>query len=467
MTRRVTRALRLAGKLILPVSLALTVIFGGASAAGFVAHAWILAGAGLIAAVTVGAWDTSRSQSSLVTLLGFLAALMGLGALQLLPLPSSFVLGLPGRETVAEGWRLLEIAPRSSPLSMAPGRTLGALGYLLIPLASVLVVYRLGWRRATVWIGWTIAGLGAASGLYGMAQVLIVGESELYLYEHTSRGLPVGFFANANHQASFLLMTLPFTAALIGDIRSGGIDRDAERARYIILATLGAVQLVGVLAVGSVAGYLLLAPTLLFCFLITGSRRRSFSGRTGFGLVAIVVAGILLVATSPLLEGLGKTSFSTEGTSRLGMARVTMEAIEDHIWLGSGLGTFEPVFKLYEDPASVSPTFANHAHNEYLQWTLEMGVPGLLLLGAFIAWWFWKFFWIWSAVKDDTARIRRAASVATLIVMLHSAVDYPARTPAILALSCVCLAVMTLMPRTRMKPDSEDDEAPVSRQVTL
>jgi O-antigen ligase len=54
----------------------------------------------------------------------------------------------------------------------------------------------------------------------------------------------------------------------------------------------------------------------------------------------------------------------------------------DWLW-GSGLGGFEAVFKQVQ-----SPTLSNwydHAHNDLLQWCLETGLIGLLLLGVVLA----------------------------------------------------------------------------------
>ena len=432
-------------KLIVPLVLTAAVLFGGASGEGYTAQAWLLAGAAICAAVCLLSWDPARATSGLAALLAFLAAYLVLGVLHLVPFPAGMVLGLPGREVIADGWHLLGVDPARVPVSMAPERTLRALGAAVLPLAAILLVYRLGWTRVTTWLAWCIVALGAASALLGFAQVLISRETDLYLYDVTSPGLPVGVFANANHQASFLLMTLPFTAALIGDTRSDHHHlQDGAWARLILLTSLGLTQLVGVLAVGSLAGYLMLGPVLIFSLLITASRRNTYSGRSSLILVAAVVAGALLVASSPVLEGLGISSFSTGGMSRLGMAGVAQDALTDHIWLGSGLGTFEPVFKLYEDPSVVTRVFANHAHNEYLQWALETGLPGLALLLVFLAWWLVAFIRVWAKSKDDTARIRKAASIVTLILFMHSFVDYPVRTPAILTLASLCLALMVL-----------------------
>lgn len=465
--RTARRTLRNAPKALVPIMLAGALAVGGASAEGFGAHAMLLLVYGVVAALALAFWQRGRAVGGLLSLIIFLAALGALGASHLIALPAETMEDLPGRELIPAGWELLGIEPRHFPLSMAPERTSSALAYLILPLAAILIVFRLGWTRATSGLPWAVALMGAASAALGLAQVLLPAEDGLYLFENTSRGLPVGFFANANHQASFLLMTLPFTAVLVGQTRSDWRSGDKDMARLVIIGALSALQIIGIMAVGSVAGYLMLLPILLLSVLVVGSRRRTFSGKySTAALLAILIGGTGLVASSPQLSGLGMTSFSDEGMSRLAMARVTSEALDDHIWLGSGLGTFEPVFKLYEDPSGVTATFANHAHNEYLQWALETGLPGLLLLTAFLIWWLWQSAKAWRTTDGETARVRRAASVATLVVFLHSFVDYPARTPAILFFATVCLALLVMERRVRVAADAEADTE-AQRTVTL
>lgn len=454
---RLRNARRILELLILPVVLASALVFGGASGEGCGAHAILLAGAALAAAICIFSWDTARFTSGFATLISFLLVYVALCVLHLMPLPTATILALPGRLEIAKGWELLGVRPESTSLSMAPERTARALSAAIIPLTAILLVYRLGWTRTTTLLPWCLMLLGAASGLFGFAQVLIPVESDLYLYDVTSPGLPVGMFANANHQASFLLMTLPFTAALIGDTNSESRSGDGERARLVVLVSLGLVQLVGVLAVGSVAGYLMLGPVLVLAVLIARRRRGKQSGRSTILLLSALFAGALLVATSPILEGLGITSFSTNDMSRLGIARTAQHALSDHVWLGSGVGTFEPVFKLYEDPQGVTRVFANHAHNDYLQWAIETGLPGLVLLLVFLGWWFGVLSRVWLRSRDNTTRIRKAASAVTLIVFMHSFVDYPIRTPAILTLASVCLALMVLGRRRTVAGSSGGD----------
>ena len=59
----------------------------------------------------------------------------------------------------------------------------------------------------------------------------------------------------------------------------------------------------------------------------------------------------------------------------------------EHIALGSGVGSFQRVYRHFEDHSAVTRTFANHAHNDYLELALETGIPGILLLVLFFYWW--------------------------------------------------------------------------------
>ncbi|MCR6702433.1 MAG: O-antigen ligase family protein [Dokdonella sp.] len=78
--------------------------------------------------------------------------------------------------------------------------------------------------------------------------------------------------------------------------------------------------------------------------------------------------------------------------------------------------------------------YVNHAHNEYLQWWLEAGVPALVAMAlAAVA----------LALTARGLALRRAAQradgvaalIALLAILAHSTVDYPLRTPALLAVA--------------------------------
>ena len=92
----------------------------------------------------------------------------------------------------------------------------------------------------------------------------------------------------------------------------------------------------------------------------------------------------------------------------------------------------------------------NHAHNDYLELLLELGIPGLALLLVFLVWWFWQTAQIWTA--REVSLLARAATIASGALLLHSIVDFPLRTAAMAGLFAWCLAIMVTRPRTLAAP---------------
>lgn len=107
---------------------------------------------------------------------------------------------------------------------------------------------------------------------------------------------------------------------------------------------------------------------------------------------------------------------------------------------GSGFGTFAQAYRLHEDPDLVNWIHVNHVHNDYLELVVELGVPGALLLAAFLLWWAWRFFALWSST--GASPLARAATLVTLGLLLHSLVDFPLRTAALSALFAASVGVM-------------------------
>ena len=61
------------------------------------------------------------------------------------------------------------------------------------------------------------------------------------------------------------------------------------------------------------------------------------------------------------------------------MLVTTARAIHDFMPWGSGLGSFRGVYHLYESRDQITTTYVNHAHDDYIEIALELGVAGVLL----------------------------------------------------------------------------------------
>lgn len=427
----------------LPAFLVLLFVFGGASREAFYPNA-----VAQIASAGVLVWclfdsRLGRFSASAWQLIALAVALVAVTLAQLAPLPPEIWSRLPGRQVVVDGFAAMGAPLPWLPLSMAPEATLFGVLKFLPALAAFTLAAKLTPRALTDPLGWTIALFAVASVGLGLAQIFGTRDSPLYFYLFTNWGSPVGFMANVNHQATLLLMTIPFGAVVVSRILVNAQLGDRNLGLALIVFALLAAAVLGVMIAGSTAGYGLLLPAILLSFLI--GRGRGSGSTTVASLFAIsLIVGVLaaVVASSPRLVGLGMTDLSGGSLSRPDAWGRTLQAIADTMPLGSGLGSFEGLYPSYEDPSQVTATFMNHAHNDYLEFVLEYGVAGVGLLVLFLAWFIWRAIVVWRGDGEDGARLRRAASVAVLIVILHSVVDYPARTAAISGFVGLCLGVM-------------------------
>lgn len=451
--------------------LALCVLFGGASQSGLAQTMMLqVIACGVMLIALWRAWSIDRDGPWKGALFLF-AALIGVGAIQLIPLPPWLWSAIPGRAELAQRADLMELSAVWMPLSLAPMDTVRGLFRFLPPIALFGLMIMANREVLSRGLPWMVALLGILSSAIGFLQIFGGPDSWLYFYDPTNRGNATGLFANVNHQSSFLLMALPFVAVLLARWADTRRQDPWGNARGGVIFVMGLTLVTGVLAAGSFAGYLMLGPVLIACFAILQTPTSETRGGTGsalfrglalIGLVCGAVALGYLLVTSPLLPGLGVTVIDQSDLSRPQIFERTGAAIGDHFPFGSGLGSFEAVYPAYEDPSVVTATYVNHAHNEYLQIFLEFGIFGPLILLAALALWGRQTLVIWWGPTGADRRLRRAASVALGVVILHSIVDYPLRTAATAGVAAVAAAVLTA-PASRRPVRTE----PALKQVVL
>lgn len=451
------RGMALVQALAVGVLLVIAVTLGGSSVAGVTANA-VLQVAAVIAIAATFAQNDARPRSGGERQLLLLAGAFGaLFVAQLVPLPPAVWTALPGRQHVVEGLTALRLPLPWMPLSLAPQRTVQSGLSLLAPVAIIVMIgaFRRPVARAAVLV---LVVLMVLSVLLGVAQV--AGNPHLYFYAVTNGGSAVGFFANSNHFATLMCLTLPLAAGLVARWRSGS-DGAGGASRIFAAAVLLAVVLLGLLGVTmtkSVAGVALAVLAL------SGSAAIVLSGlprglRLGF--LAGVVMVVIVAAVVAFHSGIGDLTTTDLGggdLSRTAMWRLTAQAIGDLGTVGAGFGSFPQVFHLFENPERVSAVFANHAHNDLLEFVLEAGLPGVLVLLAFLIWFGIRVGSVW-LVDRQRDPLAQGASIAALIILLHSLVDYPLRTGAIAALFGLCLALLARDPAGR-----STDEAPAQAQ---
>jgi len=406
------------------VLLAFSFVFGGASRDHALRLALVelaalpLLALALVEVVKSGAWREHRFA------LAILAALAALPLVQLAPLPPAIWQNLPGRDDASLALSLAGISPQWAPLSLTPDKTWRSFLALLPPIAMFLGVLTLGRSLRTNMLYLYLAA-AAASLLLGVLQ-LSLGDHRIYPWATTTPGSVVGFFANRNHLADLLLTTLPFTAVFAGAV----IGHRGRAHTLAWVASLFVGLVIIALAAGksrfgiALAGPVLLA-SLFLGWLVSGRGRPGprLLGMAGVGVLAAAAIGIL--AIGPIMDRFDSAPI-TEG--RFENWPIVFEIAQTYLPWGSGLGSFDAVFRSVEPLARLDSTFFNQAHNEYLETWLETGWLGIGLAIAYIVWWARRSWDVWRQPGSQDVGFRRAASIAILIVLLHSAVDYPLRT---------------------------------------
>lgn len=422
---------------LLGVYFLLCLILGGASAAGLWANVLLQLIAVLLIALALGVRPRSPPTRSGRRLLILLVAAIGVVLLQLVPLPPALWTMLPGREGVREGFELLNQPLPWLPISLAAHDTIASALWLLPAVAVLLWILKMGVSETL--LAWIMVIVMVLSVLVGAMQITGGEASPWYFYQITNYGVTVGFFANANHLATFLIVTVPFLGALYMAARARGRSAHKSAGLVVILGGFYGLIVVGLAINGSLAGLGLMLPVTGATLLLL-RRGRGVPGWAVALLALLALGSVAAVMSDRFDNNLITEEARSDTFSRYTTFTTSFEALKDHLPVGSGIGTFRPVYRLYEDPERVTTTFINHVHSDPIEIVLETGLFGLVLLLLFGAWWVRRTIAIWRAPEPDY--FARAATVATAAIMAHSLVEYPLRTAAISVLFAACCALM-------------------------
>jgi O-antigen ligase len=442
---------------VAPLYLFLCLILGG-SAQGIWANMLLqLIGIAIIAWAAVGgAREPLAPAARQLLVLAMIA--IAVVALQLVPLPAPVWAHVGGRRAFAADYVLLGLHTPAIPISLTPYRSLDSLLGLIPPLAMVCAIVRVKAARAS-WLAAALVAAAIAGVILGAMQVgSPTDQSPWYLYPETNFGVAVGFFANANHMAILLIATLPFLAALLAAGRRANIQRLSALVALVVGA--GLVILVGILLNRSIAAYGLALPVLCASALIVIPLRSRVRPWLMIAAVLLLVGAVVAIASTSASPGALGAETSVE--SREVMLRTTARAIADFTPLGSGLGSFRNVYDLYENPGAVTNTYVVHAHNDYAELVLETGLPGVILMLLFLAWWAGAVWRVWRSA--EAGPFARAASIASAAILAHSLVDFPLRTTAIGACFGMCLA---LLADRRARPPLDPSDLRPTRHFVL
>jgi len=282
--------------------------------------------------------------------------------------------------------------------------------------------------------------ISAVYALYGLVALLGAGDTILLYDKWTGKGSLSSTFVNRNSYATFAGLGLISTVALIAAAGKPLAEHAPKlRDRFFeflshSLATNSLLFLAlfliasALLLTGSRAGALSAAATccLLVWQLARGGKKNTglHAGRTA---LVLIVGGIVVIASGGLL---GDRLAGEGDPMRLEVHQQTVDALEDHAVLGSGLGSFPEIFPLYRRDGTLRQAFVEKAHNSYLENMLELGLPAatslFLALGG-LTWMCWRG-WI-ERVRDRHFALLGVST--SVLVGLHSLVDFSLQIPAV------------------------------------
>lgn len=377
-----------------------------------------------------------------------------LPALHLVPLPFELWSRLPEREAAAAAVRLSGLGEPAMPLSLQPEGTRQAALQLLPALAVFFGTLSLPHADRLRLAAIAIA-VAAISALVAALQLSAPGSPTFYLFPKSVYGLASGLFANRNFQASFLLIGILLCAFEIRRVRAGAgrPPTGAASARNVLMP--GLIVLFAVMAIATLSrtALALLVPVLAAAWLIAvhGISRRVAAAVLG---AALVVVAILAWLGRGLI---GQVLERVAGAQEAEVGRLTFlpdlwYAAERFFPVGSGIGSFDPVFRSIESLALVVPPYFNHAHNDYMEILIEAGLPGAMLVVLFLGAFAVRAVQV-LRVRDTSPyrRLQRAALVGIGLLLVHSAADYPLRTITLQCLFAFLAAVLFTpdLPRAR------------------
>lgn len=349
--------------------------------------------------------------------------------LQLLPVPGGLWAQLPSRALPASVLHATGLTKPWMPVTITPGFTERSGLSLAVPFAVFIatLTLRAAERRAVVLgiLAVTLLGL-----LLGAVQVASGDNNAGYIYSSTSFGSLVGFFANRNHEATLLVCALPLVAAIV-------THRSAMKQRRLALTLGGAFALIAIAALAVVksrAGILLFAPSLIASLAIIFMSGAFERPKRAFAIVGMAIGlVVVLVGLFAMSALIGR--FQTDNTAdpRFYAAGNIFQAALHALPIGTGLGSFDNIYRSIEPISALNERFLNHAHDDYLEVFLETGLFGVVAFIAFIIWWVRASLRAWLDKGRYDRALAQAGSTIAFLVMLHSTVDYPMRTLAISA----------------------------------
>lgn len=398
-----------------------------------------------------------------------LVAFGAIAVFQLTPLPAG-VIGAISPETgilkaeLLDGLPDIEQTLSKTPLTFYPRATKRDLRLVLAIAAVFFVVVNLYRDPSSIKrLLAAVAVIGGAVGLLALAQH-VAGNGKIYWLVPSYDAARSGTFINHSHFGQFMNLSIGVALALLLVLVCEAFCHRhvtaAEALEYLRSREGLPIRLLAVtIVVGAAAVFLSLTRGGMVSMLAAAAfttvvlcSRRSLRGR-GWVLVLVALGAfvcILWLGFDRVYDRMATLDDLTEYHGRWEMIAQSVEAWKRFPAFGTGLGTFEVVYPMFDRGSAAG--LATHAENEYIHALLETGAVGVLMLALFGA-----LVWVAYArsVRAGTAPIRSAAyglGFGLAAILVHSLSDFGQHLPANAMLTAICCAL--LMALTGLAPQT-------------
>ncbi|HCS28867.1 MAG TPA: hypothetical protein DIW43_15520 [Spongiibacteraceae bacterium] len=318
----------------------------------------------------------------------------------------------------------------------------------------VLIVQVTRGSRRTKFFAAAVVASGVFQALYGALFLLSGADQGLFGEAASHLNAATGTFVNRNHYAGYLQLT---AAVGIGLVLADLTGRHATnwRARFRNFFDF---------LLSDTVRYRVMIAVMVIALVLTRSRMGNiafFNALAIAGLVYIVLRerrlffkAVLLFATFFLIDLLiiGNWFGLDELVARLEETRVSTEmrvdvfpdlqrAVEAYWPFGSGGGTFYATFTEFRSPGISKLHY--HAHNDYMEFAIETGVFGILLLGGIVTLVMLHALRLLVNRRDRlVGGVAFAGIMATIAMAIHATVEFNLQIPANAATYVAILALV-------------------------
>ncbi|WMP17970.1 O-antigen ligase family protein [Thiothrix lacustris] len=357
--------------------------------------------------------------------------------LYLMPLPTGLSLQLPGRSLYLESVAVLTdagMAVNYLPLSLIPSRTLTAL-LALLPVIGIFMATLLLPKHYVIRLVYVFLGVATFQASLGLIQYGSGAEWAFWWELTASKNVATGTYPNRDHFSGLLEMAIPIALGLTAYSFRHKKHEDHDNQQHfnqtLIFFTVSLVLILGGIFARSRTGVALVMLALLLCSFLFA---RHIGGKRALGFGAsITVIAIGIASNIGLIPVLNRFAVDPVEDLRWEIFDQTWQATKHFFPFGSGPGTFQSVFMAFQPPEIHD--FVNHAHNDYLEFLLETGLLGGVIMVLFLALYAVGWFKLYQQRKSRDAWgyfyfIQISAGISILLLALHGLTDFNFHTPA-------------------------------------